>query len=255
MQLPLLVSPHEVQTLQRRARGATRERMLRELAEAVEILTQARPWILVLEDLHWGDVSTLDWLAYVARRRAAARLLVLGTYRPVDAVVVRAHPIRAIAQDFRVHGQCEKLTLTYLSEAGVTAYLEQRLGQTHLAHDFIRTLYRRTNGNPLFLTTVVDEMLRHGLPQAGQEGWQRLSGGPAPAIVDIPESLRLLIDQQLAHLRPDEQVCLEAASVAGQTFSAAAVAAGLDLAVEEVEAQYAALARHGQFVQACGTEE
>ncbi len=121
LQLPALLSPHDVQTLQQQTRGATRERMLRELAEAVEILAPDRLWILVLEDLHWGDASTMDWLAYMARRRAAARLLVLGTYRPVDAVV-RAHPIRAIAQELRVHGQCEELTLTNLSEAGVTAY-------------------------------------------------------------------------------------------------------------------------------------
>jgi predicted ATPase len=52
--------------------------MLRELAEAVEVLTAEQPLLLVLEDLHWSDVSTLDWLAYVARRRPVARLLVLG---------------------------------------------------------------------------------------------------------------------------------------------------------------------------------
>src|SRR5262245_35141693 len=83
--LPALVEEQEYESLQRRAGGVTRERMLRELAEAVEVLTADRPLILVLEDLHWSDVSTLDWLAYVARRREAARLLVLGTYRPVEA--------------------------------------------------------------------------------------------------------------------------------------------------------------------------
>jgi predicted ATPase len=43
--------------------------MLRELAEVVEVLTTEQPLLLVLEDVHWSDVSTLDWLAYVARRR------------------------------------------------------------------------------------------------------------------------------------------------------------------------------------------
>jgi predicted ATPase len=63
-----------------------------------------------------------------------------------------------------------------------------------------------------------------------------------------------LIDQQLAHLRPEERDCLGAASVAGREFSAAAVAAGLGTTVEAVEAQYAILARRGQFVRACGTD-
>ena len=93
LHLPTLVSVTEREALQRRASGTTRERMLRELAEAVEALTTERPLVLVLEDLHWSDGATLDWLAYVARRREAARLLVLGTYRPVEAVV-HAHPVR-----------------------------------------------------------------------------------------------------------------------------------------------------------------
>src|SRR4029453_2957615 len=82
LHLPTLVPVPELEAPQRRASGVTRERMLRELAEAVEALTTTRPLVLVLEDLHWSDGATLDWLAYVARRREAARLLVLGAYRP-----------------------------------------------------------------------------------------------------------------------------------------------------------------------------
>jgi predicted ATPase len=87
LQLPALLSPADHDTLQRRSAGATRERMLRELAEAIESLTAERPLILVLEDLHWSDYATLDWLTFVARRRAGARLLILGTYRPADAIM------------------------------------------------------------------------------------------------------------------------------------------------------------------------
>ena len=67
--LPALVPAADYEVVQQRAGGATRERMLRELAEAVEGLTALRPVVLVLEDLHWSDGATLDWLAYVARRR------------------------------------------------------------------------------------------------------------------------------------------------------------------------------------------
>ena len=66
LQLQALWSTHELPILQQRALGATREQMLRELAEAVESLAQECPLVLVLEDLRWSDMSTLDWLAYVA---------------------------------------------------------------------------------------------------------------------------------------------------------------------------------------------
>jgi len=253
LQLPALWSPHELPTLQQRALGATRERMLRECAEAVEILAQDHPLVLVLEDLHWSDVSTLDWLAYVARRRAPARLLVLGTYRPIDAVV-REHPIRAVTQELRVHGQCEELLLPYLSAPGVAAYLARRFGETVFSPALVRAIHQRTNGNPMFLVTVVEEMVRQGRLRVPATGGERLAHHAAAVIVDVPESLRHVIDQQLEQLHPEARPCLEVASVAGREFSAAAVAAGTDHPVEEMEARYTALARRGQFIQARGTE-
>jgi DNA-binding winged helix-turn-helix (wHTH) protein len=125
LQMPGLLSDAAYEGLRRRASGNTRERMLRELAEAVETLTAVRPLVLVLEDLHWSDGATVEWLAYVARRRDPARLLVLGTYRPVEAQV-REHPVWIVTQDLRVHGQCVEMALGYFSEAMVSTYLRQR---------------------------------------------------------------------------------------------------------------------------------
>src|SRR5262245_56570449 len=67
--------------------SVTSERMLRELADALEVLATRDALILVLEDLHWCDTATLEWLAYISRRHGPARLLVLGAYRPVEALL------------------------------------------------------------------------------------------------------------------------------------------------------------------------
>src|SRR4029434_4355162 len=83
-QLPGLVSETELERLQRQLQGTTRARMLRELTEALEVFTTDTPLVLVLEDLHWSDHATVDVLAYMAQRHMPARLLVLGTYRPVE---------------------------------------------------------------------------------------------------------------------------------------------------------------------------
>jgi predicted ATPase len=96
--------------------------MPRELTDALDAFTTERPLVLVLEDLHWSDHATLDWLAYVARRPDPARLLILGTYRPVEAIAY-AHPLQAVLTELRQHGQCVELALDYLSEAEVSAYL------------------------------------------------------------------------------------------------------------------------------------
>src|SRR4030095_8732911 len=87
VQLPWLLDRVDRDGLQRDLLGATRERMLREMAEAIEALTADAPLVLVLEDLHWSDTATLDLVSLLARRQQAARLLLIGTYRPVDVTV------------------------------------------------------------------------------------------------------------------------------------------------------------------------
>jgi predicted ATPase len=93
VQMPWLVSAGEFERLQKRTVAANRERMLREMVETLECLSEQRPLTLLLEDLHWSDYSTLDLLSCLARRRESARLLVIGTYRPSDARA-SGHPLR-----------------------------------------------------------------------------------------------------------------------------------------------------------------
>lgn len=252
-QMPALLSEADRVALRRTESGATQARMLRELAEALEALTTECPLLLVLEDLHWSDASTLAWLGFIARRREMARLLVLGTYRPVEAIVAN-HPLRTLTQELRGHGQCVELPLDYLSEAAVVTYLAKRFTGRDLPAELARMLHQRTDGNPLFLVTLVDTLVRQGVLEEGRAGWC-LPGGLDAVTIGVPENLRQLIEQHLEQVSSEEQTILEAASVAGVAFSAATVAAGVEREVEVVEAHCAALARRGQFVQARGTAD
>jgi predicted ATPase/DNA-binding winged helix-turn-helix (wHTH) protein len=251
--LPALVPAADYEVVLGRAGGVTRERMLRELAEAVEVLAAIRPVVLVLEDLHWSDGATVDWLAYVARRREGARLLIVGTYRPAEAVV-HAHSVRRVTQELRVHGRGVELPLGYLSEGEVARYLTQRFTASTLPQRLAWALHQRTDGNPLFLVAVVDELVRQGLLREESVGWS-LVGSMEAAVVGVPENLGKLIDQQIERLPAAEQEILEAASVAGSEFAAAAVAAAVEQTVEAVETWCAALARRGQFVQSQGVAD
>src|SRR5262249_6783815 len=112
LQLPAVLRPPAREALQRQVQGATPERMLRECAEAEEALTAVRPLVLVLEDLHWSDQATLALVAYLAQRRAPARLLLLGTYRPVD-VIVHGHPLKAVKTALTLHGYCVDVSVAW----------------------------------------------------------------------------------------------------------------------------------------------
>jgi predicted ATPase/DNA-binding winged helix-turn-helix (wHTH) protein len=252
MQMPALLAADILEAAQRRVLGATRERMLRELAEALEALTAERTLVLVLEDLHWSDASTLDLVGALARRRTPARLLVLGTYRPVD-VIVRAHPLHALKLDLTLHRQCRELPLQLLTAADVAQYLALRFGAEACPAALGQTLYRRTDGHPLFLVMVVDALVQQGLLQEGG-GAPADDGGLAAVEATVPESLQQMIAQQLARLGAAQQRVLDAASVVGIAFSAAAVAAVAEEPLEAVEEQCAGLARQGQFLEADGVE-
>jgi DNA-binding winged helix-turn-helix (wHTH) protein/tetratricopeptide (TPR) repeat protein len=253
MQMPGLLTAEALEAVQRRVQGAIRERMLREFAEAVEALTVERPLVLVLEDLHWSDAATLDLVGALARRRAPACLLVLGTYRPVE-VIVHAHPLHALKLDLTLHQQCVELPLQLLTAAAVAQYLAARFGVGGCPPALIQVLHRRTDGHPLFLVMVVEALVQQGLVRRVDGQWVVTEDLGAVEGV-IPESLRQLIAQQFDRLSPAAQDVLAMASVAGMESSVAALVAGIEATEEAVETTCAGLAQHGQFLRAHGTEE
>jgi predicted ATPase len=231
--------------------------MLRELAEALEVLTTEQPFILWLEDLHWSDVSTLDFLALLARRKEMARLLVVGTYRPVE-VASDGHPLKSHVQELVGHQLCAEFALGPLGETDIEEYLAARFavgahGRAPL-QTLARTLHHRIGGNPLFLVSLVDDLVARGILTHTQEGWTLRNEADAVA-VGIPETIRQLVARQRERLLPEEQHVLEAASVAGMEFSAAAVAAALAMDTAPVERHCEQLAERQQFLRQVGIEK
>jgi predicted ATPase/DNA-binding winged helix-turn-helix (wHTH) protein len=250
LQMPALVSAEELEVLQRRVVGATRERMLRELAEALEGLTAQQPLVLVLEDLHWSDPSTLDLIAVLARRRDPARLLVLGTYRPPE-VLRQPHPLATVIQELRLHRLCRELPVTMLRQDVIVRYLTRRFPGLPWLDELARLVHQRTEGQPLFMVMLLAFWLSQGVLIEQNGAWAQAAW--AETLHDgVPDSLRQLIEGQLGQLSTEEQRLLEAGSIAGVEFSAAAVAAGLGQGLVQVDDACASLARRGQLLQAVG---
>jgi DNA-binding winged helix-turn-helix (wHTH) protein/predicted ATPase len=251
-QLPGLLTDLDLEAVRRRAQGATRDRMLRELVEALDALTLDAPLVLLLEDLHWSDSATIDLLAMLARRREASRLLVLGTYRPAD-VAGTAHPLRRAKQELQLHGYCDEVPLEFLSVAAVSQYLAWRFPGHRLPSGLARVLHRNTDGNPLFLVNTIEYLMARG--QLVEIDGQWALSGPLEAVaLGTPRTLWQMVEKQVDRLSADKQAMLAVAGVAGVEFSAAvAIAGGIDL--HDGEERCAALARSGQFLRATGVTE
>src|SRR5213594_1360249 len=225
LQMPSLVSASDRELLSREVLGATRERMLREMGEALEALTADLPLVLILEDLHWSDYSTIDLISDLARQRQPAHLMLTGTYRTAE-LIVSGHPLRAVKQELLAKQQCEELPLEYLSENSVAEYLSVRFTTNRFPAELAGLIHERTEGNPLFMVNAVDYLVAEGRIAEHEETWE-LVVEIEKVEVGVPDSIKQMIEKQIDHLDANQQRTLEAASAAGAEFSTLAVVAGL----------------------------
>jgi predicted ATPase len=172
-----------------------------------------QPLVLVLEDLHEADRSTLDLLVHIARQSGDARLLVLGTYRDVE--VDRTHPLSATLADLRRLPHFSRIGLRGLSPAEVHRFYCQLRGRD-VPLSRAETVHRQTEGNPLFVQEVLRYLVEVGLVI-------RRDGGYVPTDVslieaEVPEGLRDIVGKRLSRLSERSNDVLHIASVIGQDF-------------------------------------
>ncbi len=256
VQFPALVRREHREMLQREILGATRERMLREISEVMEAITSKNPLLLVFEDLHWADHSTVDFISALARRRSPAKLMLIGTYRPVD-VIVSEHPLHALKQDLSVHHLCREIALEPLGEAEVAEYLAAESSGASLPEGLASLLYRQSEGNPLFMVTALDDMTERGLISRNKECWQ-LEGALKGIDLEVPKSLQQMIEAQIDRLSTEEKRVLEVASlesVGRSRFAVVSRAPVVGLEPEVFENVCETLSRRHCIVRSAGSEE
>lgn len=207
----------------------------------------------MFEDLHWADASTLTLLSVLAHRQEPARLLLLGTYRPSEAAR-EGSPLALLTQELAGHARSHEVAVRLFDEPAVAAYLEARFPVSVLPTRLAQVLYQRTEGNPLFVVSIVQDLVRRGVIVQSEGTWD-LHGDLDALIQETPEGLRQLVTSQRARVQPKARRVLEAASVAGMEFAAAEVAAALEVAVAAVEEQCARLAEQQQFLRPAGISE
>jgi len=212
LQLPWLSGESERVALGRELAGAGQQRMLRELGELLDRYTEQRPLLLVTEDLHWSDHATVQLIDHIARRRGPARLLWLGSFRPAE-VIAAGHPLQALRHELKLHRLAAEISLDPFSEQEVSDYVGRRFPGRGLPESFMQALHARTDGLPMFVANLVDEL-------ASQGGLEADAADTALQRLRVPDSLAGVIEKQIARLAAEDRELLEAASVCGAEFSA-----------------------------------
>jgi len=205
------------------------QRLFWQVTGFLQVLAAGQPVALLLDDLHWADGASLDLLQHLARHARSDRVLLLGTYRDVE--VGRQHALEAALRDLARDRLLERLAVRRLDRVGTRALIAAAAGQDEVPSAFVAHLYQRTEGNPFFTQEVLRALIERGDVYREQGQWT----GRALEQIAVPESVRAVIGQRLAHLAAETQEVLREASVLGQTFRFAELAGTSGHAEERLE--------------------
>src|SRR5262249_30460268 len=160
-------------------------------------------------------------LASVVARREPARLLIVGTYRPVEAIAER-HPVMRLKQELLSKRHCVEVALEGLDDEAIGAYLKQRFPTHRFPAELVANLHAHTSGNPLFLLNALSDFEERGWLRERDGAWE-CTADPARLGEAVPESTRDFIAFRLDQLPGSSLELLQAASVAGMSFSTQAL--------------------------------
>src|SRR5581483_6465870 len=175
---------------------------------------QVQPVLLVLEDLHWADRGTLDYLLHLARNLTGARLLVLVTYRDVE--VDRAHPLSGTLAELRRVAAFQRIALRGLTVDEVHRMMNTIRGN-EVPWSAAEAIHRQTEGNPLFVQEVLRYVAEEGI--VAREGGRYIRADGGEPGLGIPEGLRDVIGKRLSRLSPECNRLLTVAAVIGREFA------------------------------------
>ncbi|MDP6823551.1 MAG: protein kinase [Dehalococcoidia bacterium] len=189
---------------------SARFRLFDSIASFLKSAGQSQPLVLILDDLHWSDQPSLTFLEFMARELGQSRVMLICTYRDVE--LNRRHPLTVTLGDLARERLYERVLLRGLSEQDVARFIEIAAG-IQPPPELSTTVYRHTEGNPLFVTEVVRELV-----QSGDLAANRASGDSTWS-VRIPEGVREVIGRRLDRLSERANETLTMAAVVGRDFT------------------------------------
>ncbi len=190
---------------------ATQEALFAAIATFFKAVALQRPLVLVLDDLHWADQGSLDFLRFLAREIGSERVLLVGTYRSDE--IHRHHPMYALLPLVVREATAERLEVRRLNAEGHRALIESRY--TLCTEDVDRLeqyLTDHAEGNPLYALELLRSLEEDGLLQRVDGGW--LLGDIRP--VRLPPLLQQVIERRLARLGTESHNLLQVAAIIGQ---------------------------------------
>ena len=174
--------------------------------------TRVTPQVVLIDDLHWADDSTLLLLQHVAQHASDMPLLIVGTYRDVDLDVAR--PFAKTLEGFTRQRLAHKVALRRLPDTGVREMLQALSGKAPPAQ-LVTAVFAETEGNPFFVEEVFQHLSEEGRLFDADGTWR---ADLRVEDLDVPEGIRLVIGRRVERLSQESRRVLTTAAVVGRSF-------------------------------------
>lgn len=254
MELPTaFASSGSLEKLQQETIGATKERMMREMGDALGMLSSSSPVVLLFEDLHWADPSSVDLLRHLCQRIGTQRMLIAGTFRPED-LERTGHPLKSYKVEMQAHNLCDEIALGSLSRQHIADYLDATFSPNDFPAELTSLIHEKTEGHPLFATNLLQYLGERG-DLAKVNGRWALARPLSEMHLEAPESVRAMISKKIDALSADERRALQYASVEGTEFLSTVGAKLLNIDEIELEELLARVAKTHRLIETLGEEE
>lgn len=185
------------------------------LAGVLIRISEGKPLLLLLEDLHSADVS-VDALQYIVRRLGPTPTLIVGTYRTTE--VAKRHPILRMLDGFHDDRRFETIRLEPFLLSEHRAFLESIIGTSDLETRFVEKIYEATEGNPYFTKELVRSLMDSGKIAKSETGAWSLSGETDLVSEALPATIQQTVEKRIERLAENVREALSLAAVLGKTF-------------------------------------
>ena len=177
----------------------------------LETIARRQPLLLALEDVHWGEMTFLEFIEHLATEAEEA---------PILLVCLARHELLEVKGDWGERATERRILLEPLSEQDVGRVIENVLEQAQVAKDVRARIAAAAEGNPLFVEQLVEMMIDEGLLRRQDDAW--VAEGDLRS-VSMPPTIHALVAARLERLSRQERTVIDAASVIGQVFAERAV--------------------------------
>lgn len=230
-----------------------RELMFDRVTKAVIKLSKKAPVMLFIDDMQWIDDASAQLLHHLARHTSEDRVLLLGAYRPED--IKGGHdlyPLEKILNRMADEKLINRIRLNRFTFMTASKLIKKKLNSEDLPQPFLMMMYKATEGNPYFITEILDSMVDEGVIDPYSYRWD-----PEKDLSDIfiPSSIKDVTMRRIDSLSKSEKKVLMYASVLGTEFNFELLEEAIDMDVIELLDIVDDLQSHGLIIEKEGEED